>query len=607
MSDVELVPRGLPAGRDLVRRGLALAAAIDTGWSSYCRDRQVRSERHYKEAAIGRGEITYYINLGLKSWPETREALGQVLAACRRRKLRCDRVSLTADRRMGLPPQARRAALEETGIMFWTREDWQGAGADLDIQPILNDHAVGSPASVANACAAIEAGFGYVGNLSQQAYRYPGWSSDVDQMISTVIAIGVIAGKRADGVVLDSYIDDGFCASFHDAATSLGWCLLHRRVADQLIGAAYAPSYGSTFADPLLKQAFGLALDKINISRVPPSLVHGDTNSLDASYSLDRNAAIVTSDIFFTIACQLAHPTGAAVHPTPLTEPSRIPTVEDIVQSLEIGNEAERRAREALPLIDWRPVYALRDQILAGGQAVYRGLLDGLALLGVDVGDPLQLLVATKRLGAQQIERAFGAGEPDASYPHGRRPVVPTDTLKRALASRQQVLDSVRMMDPAPRLSGLKVVTASGDIHEYGLYLVAGVLAELGCEVIDLGTSVDNDVIAAAAAESAADAVALSTYNGLAASLTGDLMNRLPQRGIGPLVYLGGRLTEDLDGAKSVDVSRKITEAGAIPCSSVEEMIRDIAARLGRGAPDHGAPDHGAPDHGAPDHGARRG
>jgi methylmalonyl-CoA mutase cobalamin-binding subunit len=585
VSDAELVPPDLPDGRELVQRGLAIAQATSTGRSSYCRNRQVRSEREYKQGAIGRSEITYYINLGLKSWPETREALGQVLAACRRLHLKCDRVSLTADRRMGLPPQARQTALEETGIMFWTREDWQGAGADLDIQPILNDHAVGSPASVENAIAAIEAGFGYVGNLSQQAYRYPGWSSDVQQMISTVIAIGVIAGKKADGVVLDSYIDDGFCASFHDAATSLGWCLLHRHIADHLIGAAYAPSYGSTFADPLLKQAFGLALDRINVSRVPPSLVHGDTNSLDASYSLDRNAAIITNDIFFTIAGQLAHPTGAAVHPTPLTEPSRIPTVEDIIQSLEIGNEAERRARQAWPLIDWRPVHALRDEILAGGRAAYRNMLDGLELLGVNVSDPLQLLVATKRLGAVQIEQAFGAGEPDTSYPRGRRPLVPTDTLKRTIAQQQKVLRSVEAMDPVPRLPGLRVVTASGDIHEYGLYVIVGVLDELGCEVIDLGTSVDSEVIAAAAAESAADAIALSTYNGFAASLTGDLMKHLRQRRIRPRVYVGGRLTEDIGPAKSVDVTAKIRQAGAIPCSTIEEMIRDISASLGRAPP----------------------
>lgn len=568
-----LVPRDLPATEDLVRRGADLAAEVETGWATYARNRGVRNERQYKEQTIETGEITYYINLGLKSWPETRSALGRVLDEAHRLDLRVDRVSLTADRRMGLAPHARAAAIEETGIMFWTQEDWDGAARDLDIMPILNDHAVGSPAGVENALAAITAGFGYIGNLSQVNYGYPDGTSDVDQMIATVVAMGAIAAKRADGVVLDSYTDDGFCASFHDASTSLAWCLLHRYIADELIGCAYAPSYGSTFADPVLKQAFGLALDTINTSRVPPSLTHGDTNSLRPEYSLDRNAAIVTTDIYFTIANQLAHPTGSAVHPTPVTEPHRIPTVEDIVQSLELGREAERRARDTYHLIDWDPVYELRDRIVTGGRQTYQRMMDALSVMGVDTGDALQLLIATRRLGAEQIERLFTAGEADATYPRGFQPVAATDTLKRARDNRERVLGSIAAIDPAPDVAGISVVAASGDIHEYGLYVLVAVLEELGCTVHNLGTSVDNDRIVAAAAETAADAVALSTYNGMALSLSADLLRRLDARGIHPQVFVGGRLTEDLEGEKSADVRPLMTELGAVPCDTVEAMV----------------------------------
>jgi methylmalonyl-CoA mutase cobalamin-binding subunit len=423
-----------------------------------------------------------------------------------------------------------------------------------------------------NACAAIEAGVSYVGNLSQQAYGYPGWSSDVEQMANTVTAIAVIAAQRDAGVVLDSYIDDGYCASFHDAATSLGWCLLHRRIAEELIGAAYSPSYGSTFADPTLKAAFGLALDRINTSRVPPSLVHGDTNSLDPSYSLDRHAANVTTDVFFTVANELAHPTGAAVHATPVTEPIRIPTVGDIIQSLELANEAERRARDAVGLIDWTPVYAVRDRIVEGGQRVYANILRGLAEMGVDVDDALQLLVATKRLGAARIEELWHAGEP-ADSPRGFHPVVQTDTLARAETRRREVMEQVLASGRDPNLGSLKLVAASSDIHEYGLHVVVSVLRKLGCEVVDLGTSVDNEIIAAAAAETAADAVALSTYNGGALTVTEDLIGRLRARELGCALVVGGRLTQDFGPSKSVDVSSHIRDAGAHPCRSVPEMV----------------------------------
>lgn len=567
----ELLPRGLPSGWDLVAQGRTLAAAVPVGSTRYQRRHRVRSERLYKERCRRDATITYYINLGLKSWSETRDAVRFVQSECKRRKLRVDRVSLTADRRMGLLPDARPAALEETGIMFWSESDWAGVGAEIDLQGVLWDHTVGSPASIENASAAISAGISYVGNLSQQNYGYPGWSDDVAQMANTVVAIAMIAEKRADGVVLDSYLDDGYCGSFHDVATSLGWCLFHHHVARDLIGAAHSPSYGSTFSDPVLKQAFGLALDAVNIDRVPPGVTHGDTNSLNPWDSFDKSAVVVANDVFFTIANQLVHPTGSAVHVTPLSEPIRIPTPEDIVQSLEIGNEAERRARASLQLIDWRPVYALRDRILEGGRRVFASLLEGLAGFGVDTNDPLALLVATRRLGAATIEELFGAGEPDPSFPRGFRPVVETDTLRRLVRRRKDVLD--RLEGARPDLRGMTIVAASSDIHEYGLYVLVSVLRELGANVVDLGTSVDNDMIAEAASETAAHAIGLSTYNGGALSLGRALLGELRRRGIEAPLFIGGRLTEDLGPRKSVDVTDDLAHLGAFPCADVEQML----------------------------------
>jgi methylmalonyl-CoA mutase cobalamin-binding domain/chain len=574
-SDV-LVPEGLPESADLIREGRTRGEAITPAITRYQARHHVTSERFYKERCRDSHTITYYINLGLKSWPETREAVLWVTEECHRRSLRVDRVSLTADRRMGLLPEARAEAVEETGVMFWNSDDWAGIAHEIELQGIINDHAIGSPASVVNAAAAIEAGVSYVGNLSQTAYGYPGSLSDVEQMVNTVIAIAMVAAQRSHGVVLDSYIDDGYCASFHDAATSLAWCMLNRYIAEDLIGAATSPSYGSSFADPILKAAFGRALDSINTARIPPSVVHGDTNSLDPAFALDRHAAIVTSDVFFSIANELAHPTGTSVHATPLTEPVRIPTVEDIIQSLEIANEAERRARASLSLIDWRPVESLRDQIVTGGRRVYERMLRGLASLGVDVKDPLELLVATKRLGAARLEEMFGVGDPDDSFPRGFRPVVETDTLRRALRRRASVLEDVKRTVPGLRLTGLKVVAGSGDIHEYGLDVVVHALRELGCEVIDLGTSVDNELIAAAVAEAAADAVALSTYNGVALSLVTDLLERMRSRGLPQRVFVGGRLIQDIGPVKSMDVSEQIAALGARPCSSVTEMLIEL-------------------------------
>jgi methylmalonyl-CoA mutase cobalamin-binding subunit len=290
----------------------------------------------------------------------------------------------------------------------------------------------------------------------------------------------------------------------------------------------------------------------------------------------------VATDVFFTVARELTFPTGAAVHATPLSEPLRIPTPEDIVQSLEIGNESERRARASLGLIDWRPAQELASRIKQGGEVVFRRLLDGLQTLGVDCRDPLQLLLATRRLGAARIEELYGAGEPDSAYPRGFMPIAETDTLRRLRGHREDVLAALRREGALPDLRGLNVVAASGDVHEYGLYVVVSILRELGAAVVDLGTSVDTELVAQAAAEAAADAVAFSTYNGMALSVGRELRDALASRRLCAPLFIGGRLTEDVNGAKSVDVAPELERIGAFPCERVEDMVANLRALNGR-------------------------
>jgi methylmalonyl-CoA mutase cobalamin-binding subunit len=573
-----LVPKGLPDGRMLVERGRERARAIDFPIGRYPRLRGVRSDREYKERCRGDGTITTYINLGFKTWGDTKEAIEYIQAKGHEVGFELDRVSLIPDRRMGLPPELRSQALEETGIMMYSQQDWDGASEDVDIAPVWNDHNLGSPGAIVNTEAALRAGFGYIGNVAQHNYGYPLWDDDAEQMARTIEAIGMIAAKRDDGVVLEAYVEDGYCAGFHDAATSLGWCLFHRYVVEDLIGAAHSQSYGSTFQDPLLKQAFGLALDAINVHRVPPSFTHGDTNSFTTDSDLDRNAAIVFNDVYFTAMRELRYPTGGALHATPVTEALRIPTEDEIVQSLVIVSEAVNRARANLRLMNWLPVIELRDKILQGGRKYYANLMRGLESFGVDVGDPLQCILATRRIGGGKLEELFGVGEPDDSYPRGFAPFVPTDTLRRLMEGIDAVLGRVQS-NGSPDLRGLKALVASGDIHEFGLFVVSSVLQRLGAEVIDLGTSIAAPDLAKVAHETSPDVVALSTYNGMALSLGRQVLDELGRRNVNAEVFLGGRLNEDVDGESAVDVTDQLNAIGVHACATLDDMIESLSRR----------------------------
>ncbi|MBS1676541.1 MAG: cobalamin-dependent protein [Actinobacteria bacterium] len=579
----ELIPADLPDGREVVRAAKERAASIPVGRARYVEMHGARSDREYKERCREDGTITTYINLGYKTWAETREALEEIVDAGKRRHFTLDRVSLIPDRRMGLPPGLREEALAETGIMMYGEEDWVGAARDTPVMPVWNDHGVGSPAATTNVEALLRAGFGYIGSLAQFQYGYPLWDDDVRQMTGCVEAVAMIAAKREDGVVLESYVEDGYCASFHDLATFLGWCMFHRYVAEDLIGAAHSQSFGSTFADPVRKQAHGLAMDAINTTRTPPSFTHGDTNSFGLEDDFDRNAVIVATDVMYTIARELKHPTGGSVHATPVSEASRIPTVAELIESLVIASEAERRARACPEIVDWAPIYAMRDRILAGGRRVFENILKGLAEIGVDTKDPLQLMLATRRLGAATIEELFNAGEPDPGYPRGFAPVEPTDTLVRLMGAKEKVLRGLGGEGALPDLGGVRVVAASSDVHEYGLFVLVEALEACGAEVTSLGTSVNSPEIAKVSVETAADAVAISTYNGMALSLGRQVREELHSRGVEPIVFLGGRLNEDTEEGEATDVRPMLREEGLNPCDSVAEMTdllrRELTAK----------------------------
>ena len=79
---------------------------------------------------------------------------------------------------MGLPAEFWNRAANETGPMLETDSDWRATAHTVPIQPHLGDMMIGSPASVHNACQALQAGVNYIGNMSQFNWKYPAWPGD---------------------------------------------------------------------------------------------------------------------------------------------------------------------------------------------------------------------------------------------------------------------------------------------------------------------------------------------------------------------------------------------------------------------------------------------
>ena len=204
-------------------------------------------------------------------------------------------------------------------------------------------------------------------------------------------------------------------------------------------------------------------------------------------------------------------------------------------------------------------------------------MITGLSDSGVDIKDPLQLLVAVRRLGPSGIERRFGVGTPteDPLF-DGYEPLVPTDVLKDFLAERTKIRAAVRPSNWILNKSH-KPVIASSDVHEIGMRLVIDAIDSLDIKPVIGTVGIDPDELAELALQENATAVLISTHNGMALSFAQKLLAELSLRDISPQVIIGGRLNQEVEGCDMpVDVTEELKALGIDICLDLKDLANII-------------------------------
>ncbi len=575
-----LLPPDLPDGREAVEEGKALAAGLERSRSLFCEEKGVSSEREWRERARTEGFACTCMNIGLATWADTREALGLIHEDALRRGVRPpDRFNLIAERRMGLPKAKRAEAAQETGPVMMTEQDWWELAHTVPIQPEAADNTIGGPGSVENAIDALRAGITTIGVLSQYSWRWPYFDDDVTQTMEVLKAAGLLAAFKDDGVIFDSYLEDGYPGVFHDYANYIGWAILERYISEELIGAAYSPSWGGLTQNPVVKSAVTLALEAVNPDRVPLSYVQGDT--IGNTPDFDANMAVLNTDVLFMKMVDRRYRLGTAPIAVPVTETERIPSWDEVATVQTISRRLEDYAPMVDPVVDWERIEAMRDELVRGGRAFFEAAIAGLSSAGIDVRDPAQLLLVVKRLGSARCEELFGAGEPDSEYPRGRRPVLETDLVKRTMQERERLLAELHDRREEEAIRGMKVLVTSTNVHEFAEFLLASTLSAVGTEVIDFGINRDPEDIVKAVIETDADAVVISTHNGVARSFGHHLMKELGTAGAGDVaVYMGGVLNEDVEGSEiPIDVSADLNASGIGTPGTIDRLVDALVER----------------------------
>jgi methylmalonyl-CoA mutase cobalamin-binding subunit len=566
----------LPSGPSILKEGISVAEDIKIGRTAFMDEMDVNSELEYKKRCIKDNIITFHAHIGLSSWGATAEALTYLNNAIRSCGQIVDRAGICLDRRMGLPQDYRDKIPAETGPMIETENDWMKVGRTVPIQPHMGDFMIGFPASVDNTINALNAGVTTIGNLSQFfSHEVPMWQDSVTTTIETVKAISVMGALREQGTLMHSYLEDGYGALFCDCATTAGWAYLEKYIVEDLLGAKLAHCIGGLTTDPVKRSGWVFALNEIHSQQCIGSMFYGDTLSFKTNFDINRG--LVGEYLLWDIMTQLHCPTGHAVQPLPVTEQLRVPSAEEIAEAHVFGRRIEETARRLKPHINFEDAYAFADKIVAAGKMIFENALAGLKDAEVDIKDPIKLLYLLKQLGPAHFENMFGAGKLNPAYVRGREPVVPTDVFKLSNSYVQKYRSMFANSKSKRILQNRRILIASTDVHEQAIMVIHQLLAEAGAEIINLGAETNPIQVAVAARDHDAEAILISTHNGMALDYARRLKVEMAQEEITIPVVMGGILNQKVeDLALPVDVSNDIKKLDFLPCPRLENKLTNL-------------------------------
>ncbi len=571
----ELVPPRMRPGMDLLAEGRAMARDCRLGRSAFMEATGFASEIAFKASVATR--VMQHAHIGFRSLERTLEALRRVHGTCADRGVTVDRFGITLDWSMGYPRAMRARATRATGIVLSGPEDFARITAAVACPMHFGDFMLGLPGALDNTRAAISAGATALGNLGQYfTFRLPGWDDDVATTEATVTALGLIAAQNG-AVLVHSNLDDGFAGLFQDMCCAIGMVLVEKHIVEGLIGAPLAHCYGHHFSDPLSRMAFHAAL--ASVSATPGTMIFGNTVSYQSTEA--GNYASLASYLLPDMMALGRWPTGHAVNPVPVTENQRIPDVDEIIDAQIFAQRLGQHASMHAAMVDWPIVEKTGARMVDGGRRFAASLLAGLEAMGIDMSDPAQLLLAIRRLGPRRLEAAFGPGPRNGAH---RDPEVQAEWAR---ALDEMATTWVGRRKTKARLGSLKVCVGTSDVHEHGKYLVERALTGLGVEVLEGGVSVDPERLVERALSLGADALAISTYNGVARRYVTEVLAALSTRGASLPVLVGGRLNEvptDSNTGLPVDVSAEIAALGAVPCADLDGMLATLE-RLAGAAP----------------------
>lgn len=571
-----IIPKDYPDGRQLLEEGKKIGKTIEVPRTKFLEKHNAKTYLDFRKQRLSEGKITWQLLLGLATLEDQLNAIKEIDKFNQRNAylgMEISGVQSIPSQIVGLPHEYWDEFPQQTSYEMCDPEDWIAHNEVVPIQVAWQDFHLANPASLQTTINALEAGTDRLGCFSGLIWDYAGYDDDKQRFSDMVRSLGILSTKKSLHIDVVTYPEDGLPGFFIDITSWLGYTMVEHYISTELCDCLFSVSFGGLLTTAQERMAFALACHKLFSSDDHPGLVYFNGGTVDQiSHDINANFGTSIPEMFLEILFVLNYKVPVIISPVAVTEALRTPSLEELLDIAAAGIRSETKAKDWLPLIDWTLIERIADDMIDKAQRFFDNMMNCFIDAGVDVKDPLEMIMMLRRFNPVKFEQSF---HPSINEKNTFEPYYPSqlgqDTMiKKNLATKE-------LQEKGYDLSGKKIVCVSTDIHSYGLLLIDNVFTDLNANVVNGGVSVEAIDALDLADEEGTNIICISTHSGQALSYSKLIVELAKSRNQEYKILMGGQLTSLLPGETlPVNVQEMICELGVYANNNLAEQIEFI-------------------------------
>jgi len=561
-----LKPEPHENGMNLVKKGVEIGNSFEAGRSRFERESNGKYTCHmdYKKECMREGKIVWDLLVGLATIDEEAEAIAELHRRAEELGYELNLIQAIPSPLTGLPKEYRDKAPATTSYIMEGLDDYkkhiEAAPVDVD----FGDHHLVTPNAIETTINALKVGSPRVGEFSQFIWDYPGFDDDVKRFSDMTVALGIMASKRDEMFCVETYLDDGFPGYFIDCASYIGYALMEHYICSTLCNARLSISYAGLLSEIDTRMAIPLALHRLLSTDEQPTMsyINGSTN-MQWDHDLNGNFGTSCQEMLFEILVEKKYRMGLGINPVAITEKIAVPTMQELWDIFVAGKRVEEKADEWMPFMDFTKLEEIAGVMMEQGKQFFENSLEGMKEAGIDIEDPLEMILTLKKFDKVKYEQAFHP----TTYKKDAvelKPFYPTVLGRQTVDMKEKIIKELKAEGYKEEdLKGKRIVVGSGDAHTYGLILVEGVLEAMGATVVNGGVDMEAVDMLDLADEEGISNVAVSCHNGEALDYGKQLLQLAKERGKKYQFFMGGKLNAILPGhSEPTEIDDQLCDMG---------------------------------------------